>query len=150
MYADERIDVVGLFGTCGDSTWREDIAIPSLEKAGIRYFNPVVEDWTPECQAEEARHAATDKVILMVITGETTATGSLAEAGWIALQAHLRDQRLVIVIEDMPQDVGRANKVRALVREHMKSLPVRLYQNGTISVCSSVEDAVERAIELMQ
>ena len=36
---------VFLGGTCGGSTWRNQI-IPMLEKAGINYFDPVVSDWT--------------------------------------------------------------------------------------------------------
>ena len=42
---------VFLGGTCNESTWREEL-IPLLK---TDYFNPVVEDWTPECQAEEER-----------------------------------------------------------------------------------------------
>ena len=42
---------VFLGGTCNGSRWREKI-IPMLK---IDYFNPVVPDWTPECQEEEKR-----------------------------------------------------------------------------------------------
>jgi hypothetical protein len=37
---------VFLGGTCNNSKWR-DILIPKLK---VSYFNPVVENWTPECQ----------------------------------------------------------------------------------------------------
>jgi len=40
-----------LGGTCNQTTWRGEM-IPHLDPA-IEYFNPVVEDWTPECQAQE-------------------------------------------------------------------------------------------------
>ena len=40
---------VFLGGTCNNSTWR-DTLIPLLK---IDYFNPVVDDWTPECQEQE-------------------------------------------------------------------------------------------------
>lgn len=40
---------VFLGGTCADTTWRSEL-IPLLEDKKIEYFNPVVEDWTPECQ----------------------------------------------------------------------------------------------------
>lgn len=36
-----------LGGTCAEDPWR-DILMPELDKLGISYFNPVVEDWTPE------------------------------------------------------------------------------------------------------
>ena len=45
---------VFLGGTCNNSTWRDKL-IPSLS---INYFNPVVENWTPECQAEEIKQRA--------------------------------------------------------------------------------------------
>ena len=38
-----------LGGTCNGSAWRGQI-MPRLEGS---YFNPVVEDWTPECQEKE-------------------------------------------------------------------------------------------------
>lgn len=74
-------DVVGLFGTCGTSLWRDPV-MEELAVAGIEFFNPVVPDWTPECATIEADHLATDKVILFVVTGETEGFGSLAETGW--------------------------------------------------------------------
>ena len=39
-----------LGGTCAETTWRNDL-IRTLNQ--IEYFNPVVEDWTPECQQVE-------------------------------------------------------------------------------------------------
>ena len=41
-----------LGGTCADTTWREEF-IKEIEGSGIEYFNPVVKDWTPECQLIE-------------------------------------------------------------------------------------------------
>ena len=67
---------VFLGGTCNESTWRDEL-IPKLK---INYFNPVVKDWTPECQAEEERQK---KVIcnihLYVITPRMTGVFSIAE-----------------------------------------------------------------------
>ena len=39
---------VFLGGTCANTTWRNEL-IPLLEKMGIDYFNPVVDDWTEDC-----------------------------------------------------------------------------------------------------
>lgn len=68
-----------LGGTCNESTWR-DALIPLLEKAGISYFNPVVDDWTPECQEEERRQKQLCNIHLYVITKEMTGSFSIAEA----------------------------------------------------------------------
>lgn len=77
---------VFLGGTCADTTWRSEL-MPLLDNLNIDYFNPVVEDWTPECQAieeEEKNHKC--NVHLYVITKEMMGTYSIAE---IVHSAHL-------------------------------------------------------------
>jgi hypothetical protein len=66
---------VFLGGTCNDSTWREQL-IPLLE---IDYFNPVVKDWTPECQEEEIKQREECDYVLYVITPKMTGFYSIAE-----------------------------------------------------------------------
>lgn len=44
---------VFLGGTCNESTWRDKLI--HILPEHIKYFNPVVEDWTPACQREEER-----------------------------------------------------------------------------------------------
>lgn len=66
---------VFLGGTCNGSTWRDEL-IPLLE---IDYFNPVVDDWTPECMAEEIRQREECDHCLYVITPEMTGVYSIAE-----------------------------------------------------------------------
>ena len=45
----------------------------------IGFFNPVVEDWTPECMAEELRQREECDVCLYVITPKMTGVYSIAE-----------------------------------------------------------------------
>jgi hypothetical protein len=66
---------VFLGGTCNGSKWREEL-IPLLK---CSYFNPVVEDWTPECIKEEYRQKAIATYELYVITPETMGCFSIAE-----------------------------------------------------------------------
>lgn len=66
---------VFLGGTCNNSLWREQL-IPLLN---INYFNPVVNNWTPECQAEEIRQRAGCDCVLYVITPRMTGVYSIAE-----------------------------------------------------------------------
>ena len=75
-----------LGGTCAETTWRDEL-IPYLEKSNIEYFNPVVKDWTPVCQAieeEEKNHIC--NVHLYVITKEMLGLYSIAE---VIHSAHL-------------------------------------------------------------
>ena len=73
---------VFLGGTCGTSTWRDKL-IPKLSK-NIKAFNPIVPDWTPECQAIEDKHKAKDDINLFVITPESGSTYSFSEIGMAA------------------------------------------------------------------
>lgn len=64
-----------LGGTCNESTWRDEL-IPMLK---IDWFNPVVDDWTPDCMAEEIRQRQICDYCLYVITPEMTGVYSIAE-----------------------------------------------------------------------
>lgn len=80
------MDKVFLGGTCAGTTWRNELE-SELEKHLINYFNPVVEDWTPECQAiEENEKNKLCNVHLYVITPEMQGVYSIAE---IVHSAHL-------------------------------------------------------------
>ncbi len=67
---------VFLGGTCNGSEWRNEL-IPMLV---IDYFNPVVSNWTPECQEEELRQRSSCDYVLYVITNKMTGVYSIAEA----------------------------------------------------------------------
>lgn len=66
---------VFLGGTCNESTWRDEL-IPLLK---IDYFNPVVDDWTPECMEEEIYQRNVCDFCLYVITPKMTGVYSIAE-----------------------------------------------------------------------
>ena len=65
-----------LGGTCNQSNWRDKL-IPLL---AIDYFNPVVKDWTPECQANELYQRKICDWVLYVITPRMIGCYSIAEA----------------------------------------------------------------------
>jgi hypothetical protein len=66
---------VFLGGTCNDSTWRNDL----IKKLEIDYFNPVVENWTPECQDEEIKQRESCDFVLYCITAKMLGFYSIAE-----------------------------------------------------------------------
>ncbi len=66
---------VFLGGTCNGSTWRNDL----IQKLEIDYFNPVVEDWTPECQEEEIKQRESCDFVLYCITPKMLGFYSVAE-----------------------------------------------------------------------
>jgi hypothetical protein len=69
---------VFLGGTLGnETTWRDSLS----GVLNIPYFNPVVEDWTQECQAvEEVEKADICNIHAYVITSEMIGVFSIAEA----------------------------------------------------------------------
>ena len=71
----ERNKKVFLGGTCNGSNWRDEL-IPLLK---LKYFNPVVEDWSEECYAEELRQREECDFCLYVITPKMTGVYSIAE-----------------------------------------------------------------------
>lgn len=75
----DKIMKIFLGGTCNESTWRDEL-IPMLEKNGIDYFNPIVKDWTPECQDEELKQREICDYCLYTITPKMTGVYSIAEA----------------------------------------------------------------------
>lgn len=66
---------VFLGGTCNDSTWRDEL----VKLLKIDSYNPVVEDWTPECMDEEIRQRETCDFCLYVLTPKMTGVYSIAE-----------------------------------------------------------------------
>lgn len=121
---------IGLFGTCGESKWRNPF-IKEYEKRGISYFNPQVDDWNESLAEIEAKHLAEDKVILFPVTSETYGMGSLSEVGFSILNAIKLDDRrdFVILIDNQLNDNLEDAKLRkeslrsrALVMAHLKKL----------------------------
>lgn len=121
---------VGLFGTCGESLWR-DRFVETYKRIGIDYFNPVVNDWKPENAEIEAKHLANDSVILFPITGETYGLGSLSEVGFSILNAiNLNNERQFVIMIDqvlssdlLDEKLKKASLTsRALVLAHLKQL----------------------------
>lgn len=72
---ESKLIKVGLFGTCNDSTWRYQL-IPLLQ---LDFFNPVVKDWTPACQAEERHQREVCDYVLYTITPRMLGVYSIAE-----------------------------------------------------------------------
>lgn len=66
---------VFLGGTCNESSWRNDL----IKKLEINYFNPVVDDWTEECMAEEIKQRESCDFVLYTITPKMTGVYSIAE-----------------------------------------------------------------------
>ena len=68
---------VFLGGTCCETTWRDEL----INMIQVDYFNPVVEDWTEDCQLiEEIEKSESCNIHLYVITSAMMGVFSIAEA----------------------------------------------------------------------
>lgn len=101
---------IGLFGTCGGSTWREPFKAV-YDEFGIAYFDPQVPDWKPELAEVEARHLANDQLLLFPVTDETYGFGSLSETGFSVLSALRWNANRFVVVYVAP-DVNDVLKLK--------------------------------------
>ncbi len=86
---------VFLGGTCGNSTWRKELILMLNEN--VSFFNPVVENWTEECQQIEDEHKKNDDVFLFVIMPETDNNYSISEVTELAI---LRPESMILCVLD--------------------------------------------------
>jgi len=146
---------IGLFGTCGNSRWRDSF-MEVYNSKQIHYFNPVKNDWKVEDAKIEADHLANDDIILFPVTNETTGLGSLGEVGFSILQAIKLDsnREIVVMIDDDLNDVAKlmyeegtvreSIKMRALIKAHLNKLN---YPN--VYLVDTLEDMLAVSLELV-
>ena len=132
----DDVKSVGLFGSCGPSRWRQDIAIPMLAAAGVSYFNPVVDNWTSDCMAIEAYHKDHDTNILLVIDRATLGIASMVEAAFLIGK---KRPNMVFVVDELrmsdfpavdADDIGEINSARRLILDLARKENYAVY--GTV------------------
>ena len=119
---------VFLGGTCNNSTWRDKL-IPLLK---IDYFNPVVDDWTPECQDEEIRQRELCDYCLYTITPKMTGVYSIAE---VVDDSNKRPEKTILcVLDEDDENIFSESQIKSLkqVKEMVK--------NNGANVFYSLED----------
>ena len=90
---ENKVKKVFLGGTCNGSTWRNEL----IEYLEIDYFNPVVEDWTEECMAEEIKQRENCDYVLYTITPKMTGVYSIAE---VIDDSNKRPERTLLCLLD--------------------------------------------------
>ncbi len=114
---------VFLGGTCAESTWRDSL-IGILQ---VDFFNPVVDDWTEECQEiEEVEKRDFCNIHLYVITKEMIGSFSIAEA--IESSMTHRKQTILHVIPDGFND-QQVHSFRAVCKMVIKNGGVAYVDN---------------------
>lgn len=148
--------VIGLFGTCGTSTWRQKF-IEKCSLENIPYFNPQVKNWHPGLVVDENRHLAEDAIILFPVLAETTGQGSLAETGFSILNALRQNRALryfVFLIDDdctdpnaSPGQIKDSVRTRALIKSKIAEESRNCHN---VFLVSTMEEMFETAFVLWQ
>ena len=120
-----------LGGTCNESTWRDKL----IEKLDIDYFNPVVEDWTEECMAEEIKQRKTCDFCLYVLTPKMTGVYSIAE---VVDDSNKRPEKTVFCFLEKDGD----DKFTKEQTKSMKQVSKMVEENGA-TVCKNLNDVAE-------
>jgi hypothetical protein len=121
----ENTFTVGLFGTCGQSTWRTAF-IKSLNENNIKFYNPQLGEgeWTADRADEfvqiENYNLKNNELILFPITDETTAQGSLAEIGFSVADTirNIGERYLIVYIDP---NCNAPNAVNAQIEDSKRS-----------------------------
>lgn len=154
MTAFEEQPIVGLFGTCGDSTFRQDLFIPEYKRLGIDYFNPQVDDWKPELADIESDHLSLDVVQCWPVLGATYGTGSLAEQGYSiasSLRAPSPLPKFIIPLIEMTLSATLTDEVAAKESLRARKLAsTHLANNASpnVFVVSSLEEMLDTSVTL--
>lgn len=125
-----------LGGTCNNSDWREHL-IPLLK---IDYFNPVVKDWTPECQEREIKEREECDYVLYVITPNMTGVYSIAE---VVDDSNKRPQKTVFCVLQTDTDaMGYALEFGKVQAKSLLSVKKMVAANG-VKVCENLNEVAD-------
>lgn len=98
-----------LGGTCNNTTWRDQIE----ELVQVEMFNPVVDDWTEECQAIEIDEKENKcDIHLYVITSEMKGVFSIAES---IDSVHNKNKKTILHVIPDGFDKGQLRSLQAVV-----------------------------------
>ena len=128
---------VFLGGTCNESNWRNEL-IPLLK---IEYFNPVLKDWTEDCQKEEERQKKICNYQLYVITPRMSGVFSIAE---VVDSSNKNPQGTIFCVLD--EDRGYLPcTIMIFDYRQIKSLKAvkNLVKNNGAKVCNSLAEVAE-------
>jgi len=153
---DGIMPVVGLFGTCGKSTWRRAF-IAAFAARSIRYFNPQIEHWTPEMAAQENEHFQRDAVLLFPVTAESPGFGTLAEIGMAILEIERHNHRhpdhprdVLLFVDPACTDPAASEiQIKDSVRtRQLVAGKLPAYAGPHVHVFSSLDEMLQRSISL--
>lgn len=127
---------VFLGGTCNETTWRDEI-IPYLE---IQYFDPRVEDWTPDCMEEEIRQRNICDYVLYVLTPKMSGVYSIAE---VVDDSNKQPEKTIFCI--LENDIDEYDNIISFLEPQMRSLKqvAKMIEKNGAKVCKNLKEVVD-------
>lgn len=122
---------VFLGGTCNNSTWRDEL-LTMLDGEKVDAFNPVVDDWNEQAQANEDWHKANDDFCLYVLTPEMTGIYSIFE---VADDSNKRPEKTIFCV--LSERGGKTFSIG--IQKNFLKIKKDLIKNGA-RVCESLEE----------
>ena len=142
--------LIFLGGSCNPTTWRKDIAIPIFEAAGISdYYNPQVDNWTPDLVQKEAIAKASADILFFVVDNKTRAMASMIEVAEHVACAVISAKRVVVVVKDVEEGASMNGElIDATQRDDLNRARayladvIRRYPRGS-SICATVVEGAQ-------
>ena len=118
---------VFLGGTCAETTWREEL-IEKLDSSKLSWFNPVVDDWTPECMKNEIKERNICDIVLYTITPRMKGVYSIAE---VVDDSNKQPSKTILCIlkEDVDDDGNKISFDKAQLKS-MNQVARMVLSNG--------------------
>ncbi|XP_022327865.2 uncharacterized protein LOC111127124 isoform X1 [Crassostrea virginica] len=144
---DSTFDIY-LGGSCGDSEWRENIAIPMMRKYGLSYANPHVRsEWKHRFIPMQVASREKCRTLLYVITGRTRSLSSMIEAGYYIGKGC----KVVLCVQKMVPDsyIGGEKITKAAADDYNRgrSYLIDLASREGVQLFEDIGEAVECAID---
>lgn len=134
-----------LGGTTNKSTWREDF-IEAIKKKNskIKCFNPVVDNWTPECIELENFVKFHSKYHIYVLTPRMQGVYSIAE---MVDSVHNNTKKVFVYIQDFDTgDNGKTIGWDLKMKNSLNAVSNLVMSHGGIIV-NSFEDLINKIVE---
>lgn len=140
---------VFLGGSCNPTTWRKDVVIPALAAHRITFFNPQVDDWSPELIDLEAAAKEAAELLFFVIDDQTRGIASLVEVAsyaachrnMIVVIKHFQSDATIDGVHVSERERDDLNRGRAFLAELLYRCHVPLFED--------LDDAIKLSVSLL-
>ena len=145
----DKANVLDVFlgGTCGTTTWRNQV-IPVLNTGQITCYNPQVapNQWHEGLMAEELLAKQTCRILLFVIGRETRAVASIAEAAFYIGQG----RHVVLVLQPYPETMETLDESADLNRgrRYLRQIAEELHEK--VPIYDTPMDAINHIVKTVR